>query len=482
MIRRRLSAADDSGATLIIVLAFLAVFGLLIGVMLSATNTNMKRTLVTRSFDQKVYAADGGIDAAIVALRTNSTLCPTSGSTATLPDMTINQHVVSVTCKTVQGSALGANGYAVITTDPTTSSFTTSGGGLKKIGGPVFASGFSDAIDATIDDGDTYEHKSGSTCSSDADQPSNLIVRPTPPFEYHCTNQTWTSVDPAPSLGTPPTLHPLRTPDRVMNLGGGAACNIFRPGTYSNGIDLSGTDNYLASGVYYFPGGTVTAPDAGALEVTKANVVGGASGGESQINNNSACATDADLPAAALGQEPAIGTGVKIVLGGDSQLIADNASPGGQIELFTRKGGVSSEGTQGVSLMTVPSPAPAGWVASTRTLTDPAVQVQTGDNPALSVHGLVYMKDQFLDFNATNAVKAQLVGGIVVGRLAFHTSASAGSVGISIQNGSGQRRIELVATAHGDLGERDVVSRAVIDLQNDAARTVSIDSWWNQGN
>lgn len=462
---------SDEGATLVLVLLFITVFGVLLAAVLSETSGGLERTLVTRSYDEKVYAADGGIDAAIQTLRVNDTLCPTTGSTGSLGPLNINGKQVSVTCRTLSGGSLGANGYALVTTDPSDLSLQTQSGGIKTIRGDVFATGLGNPTNLVIDHGRLLENTA--TCSAGSSAPSNLSWVPTvaggpvPPYGYTCTPSTWTSiVTSPPTLGTPPLPHgPLA--DKVKNSG---KCSVFRPGTYASGITLN-ESNYLASGTYYFP--------SGQIYLKQQTLIGGTpASGDTPINGDAACGSDSDLAASVAGKETIQGTGVTIVLGGDANILTDN--PGGRIELFTRTGGGSGEGTPGVSLTTVPAGA-AGWAVSTRSLTDAVLTVGTGNTPAFSAHGLVYAPGHFIDFNATNDVKAQLVGGVIVGRLMLQSSASAAGLGISLQSGPGRRRTEITSTASRS-GERDIVSTAVVDIANDANRTPSIDSWLTHGN
>lgn len=480
-------ARDDGGATLVLVLIFIGVFGLVGAALLGQTTSNFGRSIVTKAYQEKVYAADAGVDATITDLRADDTLCPKTGSTATLPTMTVNGKSVVRTCETLSGNSLGANGYALIATDGTVKSFETQsgGGGVKKIGGSVFVSRLADDIDVVVDKGSITEHTSATSCSTGADRPANLLFTPSlsggsvvstagstpvPPYSYSCSSTVWSSIDPGKTLPTTlPTVH--SSPLRDAAVGSGGSCYVFRPGTYTSGITF-GTHNYLGSGVYYFPSGDVRLKSQDV-------VAGAAASGDSNINGTTACATDADVPTGgSLGGDNPSGTGATIILGGNARLLIDN--PGGVLEIYTRTGGAASEsGSQNVSVMTVPSGAAAGWTASTRTVSDPVVQVGTGSTPAFAAHGMLYMPSSMLDMNATNSSVAQLVGGVVAGRVLFQASASASGIGISIASGSGRRRIEVTSTA-SQAGGRTIVSKAVVDIANDSSRTVTLDSWYSR--
>lgn len=68
---RRLRS-DESGATLIIVLLLVTVVSLMVGAMLSLTDTSVRTTIAVRGQATNAYAAQGAIDAAINTLRSSS--------------------------------------------------------------------------------------------------------------------------------------------------------------------------------------------------------------------------------------------------------------------------------------------------------------------------------------------------------------------------------------------------------------------------
>lgn len=488
----------EQGATLVLVLAFVTVLGLLGTVLLDQSTAGLGRSSVARDYQEKVYAADAGVDAAIQQLRNDDTLCPGTGLTPPVPELpsplpaqTINGKTVGTTCSAVSGSSLGARGFAVVTTDGSVDSFETQsgGGGVKKIGGNVFSTRLSNSIDIAVEKGSVLEHASASSCAVPAGpRPGNLFFQPSvsgstvinapgptsvAPWAYRCTTTAWTTYDPGKTLGTSrPRLHPLPTADTVLPDG----CRVFRPGEYPAGITF-GTNNFLASGIYYFPSGLVT--------ITNQFVIGGEPAtGETPVNTGAGCATatNASAPASQSlpvpnGDDPS-GTGVTIVLGSSARILVDN--PDGKLELYTRTGAPTEAGTAGVSIITVPSPAPAGgWLANTSLVTQPVVQVGTGNTPGLAVHGMIYIPGRMIDMNATNTSVAQLTGGVVAGRILYKASASAGAAGISIGSGSGRRQVEVIATA-SEPGARNIVTRAVVDIENDAGRSITINSWYTE--
>jgi hypothetical protein len=186
---------------------------------------------------------------------------------------------------------------------------------------------------------------------------------------------------------------------------------VFRPGTYTAAPAFT-TDNLLVSGTYYFHNVNVVVP-AGAT------VIGGERPDEDRVNaGSSACDI---VPDTLADGSAAPGMGVKLLLGGTSWLQVQN---GGGIELQRRTGGTAPEGQMGISLQAVGSPAPGGMTASSRGLTNPLVEVVAGGQ--LTVHGLVHAPGSYVTHHAKDSTKAELRGGILVGRL--HLTSSGGGV------------------------------------------------------
>ena len=87
----------------------------------------------------------------------------------------------------------------------------------------------------------------------------------------------------------------------------------------------------------------------------------------------------------------------------------------------------------GISLQAVTSAdaPPAGMSPSTRTPSDPLVAVTGGATGQLSIHGAVYAPSSYLDYVATTATRAQLSGGLVVGRIRLGAAPGVGSLVIA---------------------------------------------------
>lgn len=450
----------DEGAVLVIVLIVVVIVSVVVAAVVTQTEVGVRSTTVARSHLAKVYAADAGVEHAIQSLKRDNKICPDPAHEHDFPTQTFNGRQVAIHCRTISGSANGLWGYAIVVLDSTDSLTTQGGVGVpKSIEGPVHAKRLPASFVAPLTiTGDVTEE--AGRCSTDADVPANLTI--SPGYSYSCVA--------AGSAPTPdhelPTSEPANAPAAdTLTVPG---CKIFKPGTYTTAPSLA-SNNYFASGVYYFR-------NVGTISVTSQKVVAGKAGtGESLVNGNVACATDT------LAGVTGSATGVKFIFGGNSAIVVDD--PSGAVEMFARNGGdPATEGTQGISLQTVQadqvSTSPPKWMASTLAAGDPVIQVGNGTNAALSIHGLVYTPNALVDFSATNTSQAQLRGGVVAARLKLQSSASASGLAVSVNVGVGQRQIVITSTAKGVTdGGRDVIATAVLDIVSNASRDVSIESW-----
>jgi len=97
-VRRRLDPADDTGATLVLALILITVVALVVGVMLSFTDTSVRVTVAVRGQAASNYASDGAAQAAITALRrspfnndtTSATYPKCFGATASSDTLLLN--------------------------------------------------------------------------------------------------------------------------------------------------------------------------------------------------------------------------------------------------------------------------------------------------------------------------------------------------------------------------------------------------------
>lgn len=533
-IARRLRAAanDDDGALLVLALIFILLIALAITGVLAETTTTFGKASVVRQYVTKRYAADAGLRYALQQLRANPTLCQAPGtpnnafnpldppasflssSGNTAPQ---NQPFpkVSVKCTIDSGQPLfGANGYALIThsTDPATGMTASLSNAQVPISGPVFL-GSDPALDhpaqnlsLSITKGDVFTFMTDSTTCPP--EPTKMTIQ---------TGYGWKCIpfgDPVPDAPVP-TLPPSSTyvanlpargPDPIATPA--PNCSVFAPGKYENGIHLNpGVNppgnggfqpgqNYFGSGVYYFKNTTI--------DLTKGTIFGGMprtdttkypgpiipaeSSDLGAHNDGSACANDNLQGLSGL----VSGTGVKFILAGTSQLLVDN--PQAFMELYARwapdQATADTEGTQGVSVMSVDSPAPSGWTAYTPGgLTSLCFGVGTasgggGSTLGLSVHGLVYLPTcQTVLRN--NLDVSNFSGGLDLGSLSISSSTNIANFHISVLQVSVPRKMTIVSTAQatdssGNListsVERTVTGTAHLTVDN-SAQTVTVNSW-----
>jgi hypothetical protein len=458
------TSTDDEGAVLVFVLIAVLALSVIIGATLTNADVNLTNTTVTKSIRDKTYAADGGVEWAIQRFRQDSSLCPNpsspwSGST------TLNGIAVNVTCAVTSGVASSVASWAIITTDTGALSLSTQSGGnaLKVVNGPTYvAGGLTLQADLQVSGATLLE---ASPPCSGVPQPQGHLVGGT---QSACTTL------PVPTVSTTlPCLQscsagqqftmPARGPGATYTLG---TCSVFLPGKYT-GLNL-GTHNYFASGIYYFE-------NAGTINVAGTDVFGGkpAASETTAVTQASPCATDAQVGVYD-------GTGVEWILGGSTAITVSN-SANSSLELFSRVPGNSPngpEGTAGISIRTVPASAPAGYVASTVTGASFIFDSGGGSKPQVAIHGLVYVPQSSVNVAKTNTAVSVMLGGVVAYDVALQTSNSVADGNlVSVQTTATHRFLAVTAVAQGTGGTKNVTTRALIELGDDAARTVTVDSW-----
>jgi hypothetical protein len=443
----------EDGSVLLICLVFTTIFGLIMAALLSQAEAHIKHTQIVSKHDGKVYAADAGISHAIDVMRSMNTLCPSVAATPTpLPDVAVGGQTVKTSCITKAGSTTGIGGYAIVTTLASGNSLVIQSGLSKHIEGPVFLNG-------TIDWGPGIEVKGGdvkqraSTCSGGAapTAPTSLqlsfIYRP--PFDWYCTTEATPNPD-----HVPPTF-PLS-----VAVPGSATCKVYRPGVYTTPLSIS-SNAYFGSGTYYFTQD---------VTVDHATLVGGQPTSFDSLHRK--LVLPSGCPASDAGIVGANGQGVEFVFGGGARL---NISTQGAAELFTRASGTDG-GTQGISLVAVPSdwPAASGWLVHTATST---LDIKEGDQQKVAIHGMVYAPGADVHLAATNDVIAQVLSGVLARTLELKSSASANGLAVSVaESAADPRQVVLTSTA-GEVSERRVQATAVVKIKNDATSTVEIQSW-----
>jgi hypothetical protein len=175
---------------------------------------------------------------------------------------------------------------------------------------------------------------------------------------------------------------------------------------------------------------------------------------------------------------------VQFIFGGTSRLYVDTQ---GQVELFARQEATpppagTTPGTERMTLVAVPDDWPAGWTKNTaKTIGKHVLEVTDGNTTNFITHGLIYAPTQTLILKSTNDVISQTLEGIAAWKLTIKSSGSGDGVAVSVPTGKpNPRRIKLTATTQ-TAGERPAVSTAIIEVANDATRTVSLKSWRTRG-
>ena len=457
--RRLGRGGDESGAILVLVLLLILAIALIIGALLSATSTAQIVTQAQTAFHTDAYGVDQGIEYGLQKLQTDSTWCADSSTTGTVTDTVTDPNVpggtvpVTVGCHTTYGSSTSVSNWAVYTVDPGANSLTSqSGGGVtKQILGPTYVGGgiyFQSPVESdltTAGDKNGYLLQHALACPGGLGYPNN--------FTGH-----WSCTTTAPTVtATLPGSVP--GPPRAASVSG--RCTILYPGRYTTAPVLT-AQTYLASGVYYLD-------NIGTLDLGSNSLFGGmpntASGEKQVVTTSSPCATDASAGAAGNG------TGVEIILGGDSAINVDK----GDIELYARQAAtVGSEGSAGVSLRTVPAGA-AGWDASSVGSGSDIFYVSSGNNAHAAVHGFIYAPNASVALFATNTSQAEVLGGVLAWDVSLQASASAS--GLVVQTATSPTVRTTNVTASVRYRSKTVTATAAVEVQNDAARTVTIDSW-----
>ncbi|MHB8437964.1 MAG: WD40/YVTN/BNR-like repeat-containing protein [Acidimicrobiales bacterium] len=364
--------------------------------------------------------------------------------------------------------AAGNNGTILSYTPPSTSIQTlasVSGGAAFNAQGTNFATGLQVQNNFT-------QYQTSGTCQ----QPANLVV--SSGFNYTCTSTIpaglQTLNEPAPwgtasSAQSPPSKPTAQSGTLVaVNPLTYPSCSsyvVFTPGWYNSKISFTkNTTYYFVSGLYYFTGGFGPF-DNGTSGTDNLYVIGGApsTGDSSAIASVSPCW--AAIQASSYYTTPTSyggsGTGVDWVLGGSAWMDVHTVN----LELFTREGGPSSEGAQGISIRDVPpectgSQTPgygpscltsaqftAGWSPTSSGGADQVFQVDAANHlPQVFVHGALYVPSSNIEEFTNQA-------GVVLGpidcnslELSFE---SATSPMLNIEAGTGYPEAALIATAYG---------------------------------
>jgi hypothetical protein len=465
---------QDDGASLIIVLVFIAVFGLIVAALLTEGGASMAYTKVVTDHEAKVYAADAGVSFGIQQLQQHNTLCPTTGPIDTIQTIKVNGLDVDVSCQTTSGSTTGGLGYAVYTLSPDSDSLQLQEGDAKEVSGPVHVTGGVGGLNKGLDvkKGD-FSQLSANGCNAKTN--SGVTVQ-TGFFKYCLGSQP-----DQPTYSAPASIPPAAPAAQTSG-----ACKIFYPGTYNSApsFDLTRT-NYFATGVYHFKSSFTFAGTGG----NDTYFFGGMPADYEQVKFSSEwqarnCARDTTAAAAAAAAATPftytpVGSGVEFIFGNNvtpATLTVDNKA---RAELFERTADGNQE-TASPTIAIVPSTW-AGW--QTNTIHTDAVSFTSGADKALVVHGVTYAPEHNVVLRVTNVVNAVAFGGIVAWKADLRSSSGGGGSGLVVNGRNGTpkpRRVIVKGTSpptSSTSAGKSVVSTAVIRIENDDTMTVQIESW-----
>lgn len=430
----------EDGASMTLALAFLTLFGVLSVSLLSLTSASFKISTVADNKTDQLYAADAGIEYGVQNLDADSTKCASSGTSHTWPATTINGSSVQYSCSWVSGGTGSGSsgllgGYAAV----------LGSGGLQMVGGPpltllgnMYSQGPISLTGVNVQIQGNLE-RSSSSC------PNAQLVSAILTVVGSCTASVAApNPNPAPTVGNMPSTALASQPGATAN------CTILYPGKYGSGglalPSLVGKRIYMASGTYYFN-------STGNVGVTGTEIFGGAkAAGENQLISGGPCSNDAEATTKQPTYAP-VGTGVTLILGGDSRLSGTSA----RIELFS---------PSGISIWARTTTTGAGTGYNPATTTSSIVSLTGGET---AVHGVVYVPES--DITGTGGTVSQLAGGVVAKRLTF-TGTVIGGVGAG-GGAPSARTVTLTAVATAPDGATSTVTATI---QPDALTPV-ITNW-----
>jgi hypothetical protein len=480
MSARRRYDTDEEGATLILALVLVTALFLAVGAMTSQLSTQFKVTQIVNDRVDKQYAADGGIDHAIEALRadmraaTRSLCLDAAGGVQAMSTVTVNGHPVDITCETRQGSTgsgplVNPASFGLITTKSVaTKSLETQGGsaplsvnGAVYLGGGVVHADLNKQV--TITNGDVGQLASRCTAGSLS---ADLVTAA--PFKAAPACTSLTPVEVAPTV-TLPSLPPVADASWVKSTSSGSTngCTVFYPGRYTSLPDVGSKDDfYLASGTYYFDGvGSIAIANGGTL-------VAGANGLYNNGDTTIGCATDAQASAHAANPGRITGTGATLIFGGNSTV-----GLAGVMTIMARTP-LDPSGIP-VSLYAVRSTdVAAGWTEWSGGSTP--ILDNTNAGASFLIHGAVNAFDAPITLFSSNPTTAVVQGGVTAGTVMLKASAS--NFNISAFGGGptaiASRTLRVIAKAKGvNADPTFTVATAIVSISNTAPYTATVLSW-----
>jgi hypothetical protein len=235
--------------------------------------------------------------------------------------------------------------------------------------------------------------------------------------------------------------------------------------------DLFNGATYMESGIYFFDAlGTI--PVKGASTVVF--------GGKQTAGDQRALLSSDGFNPCASDPGSNADSGVLVVLGGDSTV---SVQTGAQLEWFTY---VPASGDVGksMSLYQLPNSVGGAFAGKGRSILLPkttyVLDLSGASSMKGAVHGAIYAPEGSVSAFSQNANAAVLSGGSYVWdfRMKASVAGGGGLTIASIQTTPGVRQIIIKATAKGVSGSKDIVSRAVVTIDNSVTpRQAAILSW-----
>ena len=439
----RSALRDENGASLVIALAFVTFMGVFSVAILAFTGVGATTTSIVDARSAQRYAADAGMEHGIANLVADASACRLPGSTRTWPSLTVNAHAVTYSCA-APPALLGP--YGTIVTG--TGGIEVSGVNGLKLGvriqyvaslhaaGPITFG--TPAMQSSFVNGDVTV---AGTCPV-----ANVTIAPA----HSCSADASVPALSALSVHVPTAAAAAPTTE--------GTCTTLYPGRYgAGGLPIPSFDRrksyYLASGVYYLDGETMT---------LQGSVFGGQPApGESRSMTESAPCRATDPPDTGYS-----GSGVTFVLGGAGALRVQNADS--RVELFARvPGGLDAGATPWLGVWAGRGSSVLDGGSSYADTTSPEPIIAT-DSAATNVvvHGAVHVPtagtSMLVHDNALAGGSPVFPGGLVTSRLQITAAKGDDGKTMTVAGSIPTRSPVLTATVPGLSGAPTVRASATI--------------------
>lgn len=480
---------DERGASLFIVLAFMALISVITLSLLDFSQASFQTTDAVRGARQLNYAAGAAIDVGIKKVATDSTgLLGTTGNPCTYTVTNVEGKAATVVC-TQDGAGLSPGNYAAnaILTTSTAASFSLKNSGQEDltVGGPVYSWGgieTANANNSKITSTGRLTAEVDTTACSGAGPPVRVAGSPKT-CGGGSANRTFYGGNVPTWLAEPLTSASTNPNPTCSSSGWNLA--TFVPGLYTTAlatrISAASSCNgnrapdtlYFSPGVYYFSGA------AGSVDTDKYDVVIGSpnlttpNGNWTTSGNTSGPPTDgtACLQTAATPTQFALGNGASVTLGANNKDTNITICAGSTSRPTTQPPLVIWGASAGFGVT-----SPITFTAAAGALTAPS-----RPHAKLFVHGSIFMPSSNGRVNLKTTTEVLFDGGVVFSTLDMDVSASTqqltspftipGCVGTcstsrnvlftATEAGAGSPRIRVLVEYAGTLGSLPTAYRVL---------------------